>query len=49
MSETRNLPLNDNQRAVVIVMLVEWLEEKLEETHPLYHEALETFHQILKL
>jgi hypothetical protein len=49
MSEIRYLSLTDNQRAVLIVMLVQWLEEKSEDTHPLYQEALETFHQILKL
>jgi hypothetical protein len=49
MSETRNLPLTNTQRAVVIAMLIQWLAEKSEETHPLYEEALETFHQILKL
>jgi len=49
MTDIRNLPLTDNQRAILIAMLVEWMEKQSNETHPLYHEALDTFHQILKL
>jgi len=47
--KTRELSLENNERALLIVLLVDWLQTNQEESHCLYDEARETFQKILAL
>ncbi len=45
----RQLPLADDQRGALIMVVLDWLENDKEETHVVHQEILTVYHDLIKL